>query len=188
MTKELLTRLRDLINSTPGQEATHRQFLERLENEHLTRDEKEVTHFSLFIMAIDVVKKLVYIGHHKKSDKWIPHGGHIDAGELIEQTLEREIWEEWGLRMTAAEIGEPILLTITQIENPNLWLVCRRHYDIWYFVEVDQDTFAIDPEILHDEFYEARWMGLEEATRMASDLPSVLEAFSLVSSNFFTAS
>ena len=188
MTKELAAQLTHLTQSDICPEKIRPEVIDRLNSERLTRDEGEVTHFSLFIMAIDVRKKLVYIGHHKKSDKWIPHGGHIDAGELIEQTLVREIWEEWGRRMTAGEIGAPVLLTITEIENPNLWPVCRRHYDIWYFVQVDKDTFTIDPEVLHGEFHEARWMGLEEARSMASDSPSVLEAFSLVSSNFFTNS
>ncbi|MFZ2201794.1 MAG: NUDIX domain-containing protein [Microgenomates group bacterium] len=185
MTKELAAQLINLAQSDICPEKIRPEVIDRLTNERLTRDEGEVAHFSLFIMAIDVRKKLVYVGHHKKSDKWIPHGGHIDEGELIEQTLEREIWEEWGMRMTAGEIGAPVSLTITEIENPNLWPVCRRHYDIWYFAQVDQDTFVIDPEVLHDEFYEARWMNLEEASRLASDSPSVLEAYSLVSSNFF---
>lgn len=185
MTKELAAQLMNLTKSGICPEKIRLEVIERLKSERLTRDEGEVTHFGLFIMAINVRNKLVYVGHHKKSDKWIPHGGHIDEGELIEQTLVREIWEEWSMRITAGEIGEPVLLTITQIENPNLWPVCQRHYDIWYFVQVDQDTFAIDPEVLHDEFYEARWMSLEEASRLASDSPSVLEAYSLVSSNFF---
>ncbi|KKQ97410.1 MAG: hypothetical protein UT24_C0008G0079 [Candidatus Woesebacteria bacterium GW2011_GWB1_39_12] len=185
MSKELATQLKKLASIEIGREEVRLKFIERLQNELLTRDERQLTHVAVFVMAIDISKSMVYIGHHKKSDRWIPHGGHVDKGELIEQTLEREIQEEWGIQMKANDIGEPEFLTITEIENPKQWKVCRRHYDVWYFVRVNNEDFEVDPELLHEEFHEARWVNLNDARNLVGNTPTVQEALDFVEMRYF---
>lgn len=184
MSKKLVNQLKKLANSRICQEEIRQQFLDRLKNDHLTRDQGEPTHLTLFIMAIDVSLGMVYLGRHKKSGRWLPSGGHVDKGETIEQTLEREICEEWGMQIKENKIGKPVLLTITEIENPKKWKICRRHYDIWYFVKVNQENFQVDPKIIHDEFYEVRWLDLAEAQRLAGNTPNVLEALELAKNKY----
>lgn len=185
MSKELVDQIKTILDLGIGRDETREKFLERIKNEQLTRDEGVVTHLGVFIMGIDSKAQRVYIGHHKKSDRWIPHGGHVDAGETVEQTLEREIWEEWGIKIKADDIGGPVLLTITDIENPRQWHTCRQHFDVWFFVERDSHTFTIDEEVLLVEFHEARWMCLEEAREIVGDTPTVQEALDLVEKKHF---
>ena len=185
MGKELAIQLINIANLNIGRDKVQQQFIERSQNERLTRDEGELTHLAVFVMAIDIDTKKVYVGHHKKSGRWIPHGGHVNEGELVEEALEREIWEEWEMKLKAKDIGKPELVTITEIENPNQWKVCKTHYDIWYFVSVKESEFVIDPEILHDEFYEAKWVDLSEARILVGNTPSVQEALELVETKYF---
>lgn len=173
------------IDQKIGREETLIQFQRRLENPKLTRDEGELTHFCVFLMAVDPNAKMIYIGHHKKSDRWIPNGGHVDIGESIDQTATREVWEEWGKHLSFEEIGPPKLLTVTEIENPAWHHICLRHYEVWYFITVNQNEFSIDPEILHQEFYEAKWVNLSDAKRLIGNTPTVLEALDLLEEKYF---
>lgn len=172
MTKRLageIRRFADLQSSLPAS----RQFVARLEvDSKLTRDENPKTHFCVYSAAYDPKERLVFIGHHKKSGLWLFNGGHIDKGETPQEALEREIREEWGLEMKAEDIGEPQLLTITEINNPTKQ-TCTKHYDIWYFVSTSKKNFTPDKDLLGIEFYQARWMRLEEARRVVTDQSTI---------------
>ncbi|RLS89050.1 MAG: NUDIX domain-containing protein, partial [Planctomycetota bacterium] len=51
-----------------------------------------------FTVAVFVVhEKKVLVIHHKKLDKWLPLGGHIELDEDPEQAALRETLEESGL-------------------------------------------------------------------------------------------
>ncbi|OGJ39364.1 MAG: hypothetical protein A3A82_00470 [Candidatus Pacebacteria bacterium RIFCSPLOWO2_01_FULL_47_12] len=43
----------------------------------------------------------VLLVHHKKLNKWLCPGGHMEAGELPHQAAEREFFEETGVQVTA---------------------------------------------------------------------------------------
>lgn len=63
--------------------------------------------------------------------------------------------------MAEEKIGEPRLLTITDMDNPRQ--TCKRHYEIWYFVAVDKHGFNPDPKLLAKEFHEMLWLSPDEA-------------------------
>jgi 8-oxo-dGTP pyrophosphatase MutT (NUDIX family) len=50
--------------------------------------------------------KLLLI-HHRKLDKWLPVGGHIEAGETPCECLRREILEEVGLEVDFVQYPNP---------------------------------------------------------------------------------
>lgn len=159
------------------------KFIERVESDSdLTRDEDPNTHFCVFFAAYDPKEKQIFVGHHKKSGLWLFNGGHIDHEETLENALEREIDEEWGLEMSANLIGAPQLLTITEIDNPTKQ-ACTRHYDIWYFVPVSKDDFSPRKELLATEFHTNSWLKPNDARNIITD-PSTLEAITTIERMF----
>lgn len=156
-----------------------KKFLTRVREGKLTRDENPESHFCVYFAAYDPSAKLVFIGRHKKSGLWLFNGGHIDESETSDQALEREIGEEWGIQMLSNEIGNPSLLTITPINNPTKQL-CRVHYDIWYFVRLNENDFKPDQEKLSKEFHEMKWVSPLEAKELVTD-PNTLNAISKMS-------
>lgn len=136
---------------------------ERVAQGNLTRDEDPVSHFCAYFLPYNSETKQVMFGHHKKSGKWISPGGHIDKGELLLETLNREIDEELGVRDFFTEKPEPFLLTITNIDrDPRL---CKKHFDVWHLMETDGNNFNIDMT----EYYDVKWLTIPEAQELTND-------------------
>lgn len=56
-------------------------------------------HYDFVISVFIVHRDKVLLVHHRKYNEWLPIGGHIELNEDPEQTLNREIREECGLRV-----------------------------------------------------------------------------------------
>ena len=145
---------------------THANFLKRLEEGVFTRDENPQTHFCAYFLPYNAKIKKVFIVHHKKSDLWLSPGGHIDKGEGLLETLNREIDEELGVKQFFQNTPSPFLLTITPIENKIQ--PCKIHFDIWYLINTDGANFKVDPK----EFHDTKWLTLDEAEKIVTDLPN----------------
>ncbi len=156
--------------------------LQRIKEGALTMDENPETHFCVYFAAIDPNVKEVFVGHHKRSGLWLVNGGHIDKGETLEQTLQREIDEEWGLTLKPKAISKPFLISITQVQK-NTGRPCKIHYDIWHTVTVDKTTFHPIQKKLNEEFYETQWCNLTEARNRITQL-NTLEALDLLEKRF----
>jgi len=159
------------------------KFKERIKQNKLTIQENPESHFCIFFAAYDPGAKEVFIGHHKKSGLWLLNGGHIDRGETIQETLVREIDEEWGLDAKNFEIGDPGLLTITEINNPTKQ-TCKRHYDIWFFVPTQKEKFKPNAEKVSEEFYQADWMTIDEARKKVEE-KNTLIGVDFIENNYF---
>lgn len=153
------------------------QFVRRYEEGNLTRDENKDTHFSTFFLALDTENKEVFLGLHKKANLWLCNGGHIDQGETPNQTVAREIGEEWGLDSSKLHISGPECLTITKIANPNH--PCKIHYDIWFVVFVSKSDFHPNQDLLQQEFHRNQWVKLSEIKNFVTD-PSALEGLNFL--------
>ncbi len=161
-----------------GKSETISKYREKIRQGRLTRDEDPESHFCVYFAPYDPEAKQVFFGHHKKAGLWLFNGGHIDAGETVRETLEREIGEEWGLEASGFRIWEPALFTITEIDNPGKQ-ACRRHHDIWFFIPVKKDEFRPASDKLAVEYHETGWKGIPEALAIAQD-PSTREAIGFI--------
>lgn len=151
----------DIVKFVGGNNCKDKQiaedFLNRARQCLLTRDENEKTHFCVYFLPFNRVEKKVFIIHHKKSGLWLSPGGHIDKGESAWQAVNREIYEELGMKNFFKQEPTPFLLTITPIKTDVR--PCKVHYDIWYLVETDGSKFNLDPT----EFFDAKWLTFKEA-------------------------
>ena len=149
------------------------EFISRIKEGKLTRDENILSHFCVYFAGFDPDRRKVFIGHHKKSGLWLFNGGHIDEGETPEEALEREMGEEWGLKVKLEKIGGPKLLTITPINSTKV--KCTKHYDIWYFVPLSEADFKPSQELLETEFHTTGWKTINEARTLITQ-PNTLKA------------
>src|SRR3989344_7239198 len=156
-----ISRVLDL--SLCDSEDTYGRFLKKLEERALTRDENPQTHLCVYFLPYNFKSKKVFIVHHKKSGLWLSPGGHIDKGEEILKTLNREIEEELGVKNYFQDTPLPFLFTIIPISSKIRQ--CTTHYDMWYLMHTDGANFEIDPS----EFYDTKWMTLEEARKIIVD-------------------
>ena len=168
-TAERTTQIASIFPTSPVTE----EFIGRAGEGQLTRDENPYTHLCVYFAGYDKEIKKVFIGHHKKSGLWLFNGGHIDKGETPEEALEREIGEEWGVKIKLEVIGEPKLLTITPINNPTKQK-CTKHFDIWFFVPLSEAEFKPDQSLLETEFHTTGWKSIDEAKELITDANTLL--------------
>ena len=152
-------------------------WFQRLERGRLTRDEGSSSHLCCYFLPYNSEVKEVFIVYHRKSGLWLVPGGHIDQGESLMQTLNREIEEELGVKDQIKQEIQPFLLTITPINRPNH--ICKEHMDIWYKFATDGSEFKADSR----EFYQTRWTTISEARKLITDPPN-LEALSRIEKLF----
>ncbi len=168
-----MSKLRDQLASTltklKGMPNTDKEMIEigfqQLEKtDRYVRDENPYEHFCTFTVPIVPSKRLVYMGHHKKADAWMPPGGHIDPGENPIQTVKREFEEELQYKITfeVVELFDFSVYNVTKEGRD-----CKIHLDIWYLIHL-----AHPEEFLYDagEFHDAGWMTYEEAAEKGMDM------------------
>ncbi len=165
--------IRLVDHSAFDSENTRKLYLKRLKEGRLTRDENAESHFCTYFLPYNPDNKKVFIVHHKKSGLWLSPGGHIDKGEMLLQTLNREISEELGVNGFFKEIPEPFLLSLTPILRDSR--ACKEHYDLWYIVKTDGKDFKVD----FTEFFDAKWMTVEEARKIVIE-PANLKALEII--------
>ena len=166
--------LSGFVQRAAGKPEVKLKVLNRLDEGRITRHENPASHVCVYFAAFDPTNRSVFIGHHKKSGLWLFNGGHIDPGEMPTDTLIRESQEEWGIAMDPADIPDPSLVTITEIEHPEQQ-VCEWHYDLWYFLQFSAGTFGPDPDALATEFFETGWHTYDQAKARMVD-PASREA------------
>ena len=142
-------------------------FIERVRKKAPTRDENPESHFCVYFLPYNAKNKKVFIVHHKKADLWLFPGGHIDKGEVLLETVNREIDEELGVKNFFKDSPLPFLLTITPIQNRAQ--PCKMHYDVWFLVPTDGKNFNVDLK----EFHNTKWLTIEEARKIVTDQPNL---------------
>ena len=107
--------------------------------------------------------KLLLI-HHKKLDKWLPVGGHIDLNETPDKALCREIKEEVNLdvdvigKSSVPFVGN-VVVNLALPFHTNVHSVGDHdHYCLFYLCDVKDAS-----QLQHnDELKNTRWFSFEE--------------------------
>jgi len=154
--KKLVLSLKD--NKHTDKE-TINKFLKRFskKNTGLSKEESYSDHICAFFVPVNKEKSLVYLGHHIKANDWIPPGGHIQKGELPIETVVREFEEELRYCLKKEEIRF-FDISVRDLE-PNPRHNCKRHYDFWFAVFIDEINF----DYLEKEYYDAGWHTFRQA-------------------------
>lgn len=170
--KNLKQEIAKTIETSLSQPEVRKVFWKRFKQGDFTRDENQHSHFCVFFAGYDAKSRKVFMGHHIKADRWIFNGGHIDRDELMEQTIKREMQEEWGAGIGPYVLTGPSLITLTLIDNESN---CKKHFDIWYFLDLDEKQFKPDPNLLKKEFYDWRWLDLPAAREIIDQDDRVMQ-------------
>lgn len=107
--------------------------------------------------------------HHKKNNKWLPPGGHIEWNENPIQAAIREVKEETGLDISEViekltPIGRGLRIPFPRffLEVPvpaHIDYPEHKHIDITYHVEVPHQILSLEEK----ESHAIGWFTLEEA-------------------------
>ena len=92
----------------------------------------------------------VLLVDHKNAQRWLPPGGHVEAGEHPRATVLRELQEELGFAAPHA-IAAPLLLTCSTTVGPS-----TPHVDVslWYVVRCSRSQPLVFDA---GEFNSVRW-------------------------------
>jgi len=114
-------------------------------------------HLVSYFALVDPARHLVLLGDHVKSGLWLPSGGHVEDGEDPRDTVDREAFEELGIRARFHDslgAGRPFFLTATPTRGPG------SHVDVslWFVLSCDRDDeLSPDPR----EYRSVRWFPLD---------------------------
>jgi 8-oxo-dGTP pyrophosphatase MutT (NUDIX family) len=112
----------------------------------------------------------VLLIHHKKLNKWLQIGGHIeDSDQTIEETILREVKEESGLtnvKLLSSSIYDIDIHTITQKKE----IAEHLHFDIRLIVEADENEILIPQD---EEILDIKWYPLHEVQNLAESNASI---------------
>lgn len=146
-------------------EETFDWFLKKIRGtDRLNKSVNIEEHICSFFVPYHKETGSVYLVHHIKADSWIPPGGHIDSLEDPVETVVREFHEELGHKIQVGQVI-PLSASIKDISaNPRN--PCKIHFDFWYLV----DSPKVEFKYLEREFYDARWMTIDEAMKLM-DIP-----------------
>ncbi|MDJ0962080.1 MAG: NUDIX hydrolase [Acidimicrobiia bacterium] len=167
-----MTRLQELIDllrsyDPPPAEAGARQSMLALAagpDDPFSRDLFAPGHFTASGFVLSTDRTALLMVHHKRLDRWLQPGGHIDpTGERVIEASIREIEEETGI-----EAIEPVGTGIFDIdihdipaknqEPPHL------HFDVRFLFHATNDAIEAD-----DEVHDAAWVPLGEVAQRTHD-------------------
>ncbi len=147
-------------------------FLNKLKDPKILKKQNTPSHLCVMFIPFYQTSNnniYIYLGHHKKADDWIVPGGHIEPNETPTQTVIREFKEELNFDIKPNQV-QFFNIAIKPVNKPH-W-GCVTHYDLWYAIRLPN---RIDFEFITSEYYQARWVQLEEVKNYTRHNPLYVE-------------
>jgi len=124
-----------------------------------------IRHFAVATFVVAEGKVLLLL--HKKLNKWLPPGGHVQPNEIPDEAAVREVYEETGLHIElvgerALAIDDPRQLIVPQGIQVERIAPDHEHIDLVYFGR-PLGSLALRP---NHEAKEIGWYGPEELTQL----------------------
>lgn len=128
-----------------------------------------------------VCKDRVLLHHHKKFNRLLPVGGHVDDDELPEDAALREVKEETGLVVRLYNSDNTLFPDVRLLIRPVHIMLFNikdsmdphQHIDFVYFAKAE--TGKIDPN--HGESAKLHWFQRHEI--LATDMPENVRILAL---------
>lgn len=119
-------------------------------------------HVTASAFVVDRTHSRLLLIHHRKLDRWMQPGGHVDAGEDVLTAAIREVQEETGVVATPLRSGI-FDLDVHSIpahgDQP-----AHRHYDVRFLLETTSDEVVLTDEVLG-----VRWVPFASVATMDTD-------------------
>ncbi len=133
-----------------------------------------------FTVSVFVVHRArVLLVDHRKLDKWLPLGGHIEPGENPEQAAYREVAEEsgleielWGERPPVEFPGTLPLVAPTYLDVHHI-LGDHQHIGMIYFARSRSDQVVLQAA----EHRKIRWFSADELSERRWKIPAAIQFY-----------
>jgi len=118
-----------------------------------------------FVVSIPIIYKgKVFLIHHRKLNKWLPVGGHIELNEDSDEALFREVKEECGLEIEVVS-QKPFLeskgtkfLHTPEFLDIHVVSESHKHIGLVYFAKAKSDKFILNER----EHSDAGWFSKKD--------------------------
>ncbi|MEZ5275673.1 MAG: NUDIX hydrolase [Opitutaceae bacterium] len=128
----------------------------------------QVGHVTASAWVVDSTRSMVLLVHHRKLDRWLQPGGHVDGCAETELSARREVLEETGLSDLVRCGPLPFDLDIHPIPGHGT-TPAHHHYDIRYAFRLTGDQSLV----VSEESHEVAWAPIDRLEDYDPD-PSLL--------------
>jgi len=121
----------------------------------------------------------VLLIHHKKLNRWLPVGGHVELNENTDQALFREVQEECGLEIEVLgekptiEASDTTFLYTPSFLNIHKISDTHQHIGLIYFAKAKSSAFIHNQE----EHNAIRWFSREDLEKEEFNLSNVVRFY-----------
>ncbi len=118
-------------------------------------------HITASAWIIDPARSAALLVHHRKLDRWLQPGGHIEGDTTVHDAARREVAEETGLTRFSRQHDDIFDVDIHGIpERPDE--AAHWHYDI-RFLFIAEQSQALQ---LSEESHDLRWFSFADITAL----------------------
>ena len=121
-------------------------------------------HVTASAWIVDPQRLRVVLLHHRKLERWLQLGGHVDGDPDVRRSALREAREESGLRTLRAIADDIYDIDVHRIPARGVEPE-HDHYDLRFALEADPR----EPLVRNEESHDVRWIALTDLEAYAID-------------------